>query len=326
MAPEVSVIISAYNAASTLRTCLDSILRQTHVDFEVLCIDDCSSDNSLNILEEYAKNDARVRVFKSPENLGAGNARNLGMTQAKSSFIAFCDADDAFPEQALATLYASVISAQADICVANIAYMDAQLRYFKPHPPMLAAMQIGSAQTVLPDACPPLWIPYCFPRALFRREFLQAHNIQFPNLLRGEDPVFMTHALCMAKKIMVIPDIVYLYRAPEYIKATSGRKVSDYLTHIPLVIDIFNQRGWHKQAALYAYLVAHQFLSLAFFRQFGRGERKKILDFFEILFAQFDTTLDFAPYFDVKDIQRQFSAVRAGFFSFILFKLRERLR
>lgn len=325
MAPQISVIIPIHNAACTLKTCLDSILSQPLKDFEVLCIDDGSHDNSLNILEEYAKKDARVRIFKNPKNLGAGGARNLGLTQAISPFIAFCDADDAFSEQALATLYATAMPTEADICVGNIAYMDPQLRYFIPHPPMMAAMQIGAAGMVSPCAYPPLWIPYFFPRALFRKKFLQTHRIQFPDLLRGEDPFFMAQALCLAKKIMVLPDIVYLYRAPEYIKATSGGKISDYIAHIPIVVDIFLQHGWHKQAALYTYFVAHQFLSLTFFRQFTRTERKNILVFFETLFAQFDMPLDFAPYFDVKDIQRQFSAVRAGFFPFILFKLRERL-
>lgn len=92
-APLVSIIVPVYNAEKYLNRCVDSILSQTMTDFELLLIDDGSKDNSGRICDEYAENDARVRVFHKP-NGGVSSARNLGLDNAKGEWITFVDADD----------------------------------------------------------------------------------------------------------------------------------------------------------------------------------------------------------------------------------------
>ncbi|WP_157151026.1 glycosyltransferase family A protein [Brachyspira sp. SAP_772] len=91
---KVSVIIPVYNVEPYLRECLDSIINQTLKDIEIICIDDCSTDNSYSILEEYAKKDNRIVIIKNEENMGVGYTRNVGEKLAKGEYIHFMDPDD----------------------------------------------------------------------------------------------------------------------------------------------------------------------------------------------------------------------------------------
>lgn len=101
--PLVSVIIPVFNTALQLKRCLDSVLTQSLADFEVICINDGSTDNSLEVLQKYAQKDPRIRIF-SQENKKQGAARNLGVQKAKGKYIFFLDSDDFLPTYALKTL------------------------------------------------------------------------------------------------------------------------------------------------------------------------------------------------------------------------------
>ena len=91
--PDVSVIVPVYNVEKWLRKCVDSILSQTYVDFELILINDGSKDRSLEICREYELTDDRVKVIDGP-NRGSSAARNTGLKQAKGQWIIFCDSDD----------------------------------------------------------------------------------------------------------------------------------------------------------------------------------------------------------------------------------------
>ena len=91
--PKISVIVPVYNVEQYLRICLDSILAQTFQDFEIICINDGSTDNSLKILEEYKQLDDRLVILTQTQS-GAAIARNNGIKQAKGEYIQFLDSDD----------------------------------------------------------------------------------------------------------------------------------------------------------------------------------------------------------------------------------------
>lgn len=91
--PVVSVIIPVYNTEAYLPRCLDSLLAQTYTDFEIICVDDGSTDNSGRICDEYARKDSRIRVVHIP-NGGVSNARNTGLELARGEYILFVDSDD----------------------------------------------------------------------------------------------------------------------------------------------------------------------------------------------------------------------------------------
>lgn len=113
--PQISVIVPVYNAEKTLHRCVDSILAQTFTDFELLLIDDGSTDKSGLIVDEYAEKDSRVRAFHK-ENEGASSARNVGIQQAVGEYSIFLDADDFYcNDEALALLFQNARDNEADI-------------------------------------------------------------------------------------------------------------------------------------------------------------------------------------------------------------------
>ncbi len=113
-APLISVIIPVYNSAKYLLTTLQSVQRQTLKDFEVICIDDGSTDDSPQILEHFSHSDSRF-IFRRQKNAGGSAARNTGLDVAAGKFIAFLDNDDIYHPQYLEVLYRNLIAADADI-------------------------------------------------------------------------------------------------------------------------------------------------------------------------------------------------------------------
>lgn len=91
---KVSVIIPVYNTEKFLRKCLDSVCNQTLQDIEIICINDCSTDGSSEILREYAGKDNRIKLIELFENGGAAKARNIGIDIAHGEYIGFVDSDD----------------------------------------------------------------------------------------------------------------------------------------------------------------------------------------------------------------------------------------
>ncbi|MBQ4352568.1 MAG: glycosyltransferase family 2 protein [Prevotella sp.] len=110
---KVSVLVAVYNGERFLRKCLDSLLRQTLRDIEVICIDDASTDGSLEILREYAEKDERVVVMHLDENKGQAHARNRGLEKARGEYVCMLDCDDWMSDDALASAV-EVFEANAD--------------------------------------------------------------------------------------------------------------------------------------------------------------------------------------------------------------------
>ena len=92
--PKFTIIIPVYNCEQYVGRCLDSVLRQDYGNYEIICIDDCSTDSSLSILKEYGRKDKRITVIESEVNAGALGARRKGVLEAKGEYIIFIDSDD----------------------------------------------------------------------------------------------------------------------------------------------------------------------------------------------------------------------------------------
>lgn len=120
--PEISVIIPVYNASSTIRKCIDSVLCQTFQNFELLLINDGSTDNSGDICEEYARNDCRINVFHQ-NNKGVSATREFGKNRAKGKYSIYVDSDDWIESGMLEALYSKAIFTDADIVICDF-YID----------------------------------------------------------------------------------------------------------------------------------------------------------------------------------------------------------
>ena len=103
--PRISVIITVFNIEKYIEECLDSVLNQTMREIEVICIDDASTDHSLDILNAYAVRDQRVKVIAQTESIGPSTARNIGYRHAKGEYVYQIDGDDYIVEGALERMY-----------------------------------------------------------------------------------------------------------------------------------------------------------------------------------------------------------------------------
>ena len=116
--PKISIIIPIFNSEEFINECLNSLIRQTFKNFEVICINDDSNDNSLTILKEFEKKDERIHIF-SQKNTGAGIARNVGMEKSKGEYLLFLDSDDIFEVIMLEELYAKIKQNEKEIEIWN---------------------------------------------------------------------------------------------------------------------------------------------------------------------------------------------------------------
>ena len=112
---KISIIIPVYNVEPYLRECLDSVINQTLKEIEIICIDDCSTDNSYQILEEYAKKDSRIIVLKNEKNSGQGPSRNRGIKISNGEYIFFMDSDDYISPNFVDELYKTGKQFNSDI-------------------------------------------------------------------------------------------------------------------------------------------------------------------------------------------------------------------
>lgn len=119
MAPEISIIVPVYNVEKYIDRCMDSILRQTFADFELILVDDGSLDQSGTICDEYAEKDNRIRVIHQ-KNRGLSSARNVGLANAGGKYVMFCDSDDYVSDRWCETMYAQIEQQPNALVVSNI--------------------------------------------------------------------------------------------------------------------------------------------------------------------------------------------------------------
>lgn len=124
--PLVSVVMPAYNAARFLRQAVDSVLTQTYSNLELIIVDDCSTDDTLQIMQEYAARDSRVRVIAGEENQGVARVRNRGIQAARGAYIALLDSDDVWVETKLEKQLACAGATRAEIVYCSFDLVDEQ--------------------------------------------------------------------------------------------------------------------------------------------------------------------------------------------------------
>ncbi|MDU9375484.1 Undecaprenyl-phosphate 4-deoxy-4-formamido-L-arabinose transferase [Methanocorpusculaceae archaeon Sp1] len=212
--PKVSVIIPIYNSERYLHQCIDSIIHQTLSDIEIICVDDGSTDVSLNILHEYQYSDDRI-IIVTKENAGAGAARNYGLDIARGEYLSFLDSDDFFDPHFLEKIYNRCLCDNADIGIFKYKkYDDISHRCLQ--------MEFGVFEWYLPTTIPfsaksfpdylfemfqlPAW------NKLFKREFIIHHNLRFQEIYRSNDLLFTLLSLASAETITVLDEVLLYYR------------------------------------------------------------------------------------------------------------------
>lgn len=221
---KISVIIPIYNMEKYLERCLDSIFYQTLSDIEVICIDDGSSDRTIDILNDYDERNHNMRVLHQFRR-GAGVARNRGIEIATGEFIAFMDSDDYYPSNdVLYTLYEGARKNHVSMAGGNMVRVQGTMIKKET---FIDTLYFEECRII---SYRDLQLPYGFYRYIFDAKLLKDNNIFFPDLVRFQDPPFMFSALLAAKKIWVTPKEVYAYREfDKKIDYSSKRVVCDIM-------------------------------------------------------------------------------------------------
>lgn len=188
MSPVVSIIIPVHNVENYIRVCLDSVLNQSFTDFEVICIDDCSSDSSYAILKEYEQRDTRIRVFQNEKNIMASGSRNVGLDNATGEYVYFIDSDDYIDRDYLSELVGMARKSGADITTnLNIKTHSNGNTTVYIHPNMPEIPDEGcflDRKTTIEKAFCVVWM------RIFKRAFIEENQIRFKHLYMVEDNVF----------------------------------------------------------------------------------------------------------------------------------------
>ena len=226
----ISIIVPVYNVEKYIASCLISLQKQSYNNFEVICVDDCSTDKSWSILEDFSKKDNRIKIFKNETNEGPGYCRNKGLTHAIGEYIIYLDSDDYLSFNALELLYYNSKINNSDIVIYKLArFSDLDFNFNTPAFDFSECFDINTdfnkftfnykeiKKHVLNSSFSP-----CLK--FYKRTFLIDNNIFFPTSIKiGEDvPVHVKVLLC-ASEISFVPEFLYNYRLSNLSSSTHNQ-------------------------------------------------------------------------------------------------------
>lgn len=261
----ISIIIPVYKAESYLSKCLDSICGQTYPNLEIICVNDSSPDNSLNILHDYSKRDSRIYVIDK-ENEGVSSARNAGLAAASGEYIMFVDADDWIDLDICQIAVDAVKKYHADVVLWSYVSENKESQSFKTlfsgdkefsedecrqllHRRFVGICGEELAHPELADSLCPVW------GKLYKREVMQRSGARFVDLSEigtYEDGLFNLEVFGEVKKAVYLDKCFYHYRRDNTGSATSGynqylfdrwqnlyQRMAEYITanNLPLIYE-----------------------------------------------------------------------------------------
>lgn len=228
MRPLVSVIIPVYNVEKYLRQCLDSVINQTYRNLEIICINDCTTDSSDKILEEYAKKDPRIIIKKNPQNLGLGLSRNEGIKIANGEYIHCLDSDDWLDEQAYETVLKYF---EKDIDAIRFTYLSHNEITNKIEHINYPSKQFAYKKVNIYDnpECFKLWSPSAWIK-IYRKDFILKNQLFYNDYRCLEDIEYAMRAALKANNLMFIEEPLLHYRAER--KGSLLTKRTSYVSNI----------------------------------------------------------------------------------------------
>ena len=278
--PAITVIIPMYNAAEYVGECLESLLLQTFRNFEVIVVDDCSTDDSVKIVEGYApKFEGQLQITQTETNSGGGGyiPRNIGIKLAKGEYICLLDADDFLLLTALERLYDAAKTFDADVVYTSVYY-----NLVKPNDVFRLSDGMGRAwlkagiedkTELTTDDRHKIFHELLFPGSgegnfrhpwskFVRRDFLIENEIFFPNIVTGGDCIWIINVYAHAKKFLRLPIPLYFYRRYNSGSITrTTRQPEEQLTYwgfalaafIKALVEISNKSDFLRENPFYCY-------------------------------------------------------------------------
>ena len=232
---KVSVVVLVYNTEYYLHECLDSLVNQTLDDIEIICVNDESTDNSLNILKQYARKYDNITIIDQ-KNQGGAVAGNNGLKIAKGEYVAIIDSDDVVVEDAYEKLYKKAKETDSDIVAGKPNKFVGKYQreiVFKHN-------IWDEERTFTVDEFKEIYYDVFYWNKLYRRKLVEEHDIyMIPGKIYADVPLVF-RAYSFADKISIIPDVVYYWRRrdqEDIIKGNSDTSISKSLQDIPNMRD-----------------------------------------------------------------------------------------
>lgn len=206
----ISIIMPLYNAERFLQETLQSIQKQTYRDYELICINDASTDATMDILKSAQARDARIRIYSNEERCGAAKSRNIGISKAKGEYITFLDGDDIFEEEMLLIAYTTAKREALDVLIYEYKHVDSEKIYNKKT--VSRSKEFVEKYCIEPfsvmEQSPDDFLSWTTSpwNKLYRREFVTENQLEFQTLNSSNDVYFVTMALFLAERVMMLND------------------------------------------------------------------------------------------------------------------------
>lgn len=206
MKPQISVIIPSYNSEKYIEAAVDSVLRQTLENFEIIIVDDASSDNTLAILHGKYGDERRIRIFENDINCGQGVARNTALRYASGDYVFFLDSDDTIEPGTLRRMYETAIFKHADIvtCGVKLIGENGQVKPYRSH-----EFETAGGMQALELLAERKISVYIWDK-LYKKELIERHSLCFPSIYQ-EDIIFVMQAIYYCNVVVSIMDGLYNY-------------------------------------------------------------------------------------------------------------------
>lgn len=274
--PLVSIIIPVYNKEFYLRKVIDNIYEQDYKNWELILVDDGSTDNSKIIIDEYANKDKRITVYYQ-SNHGVSYTRNQGMKYAKGEWIWFIDADDIPDKTFLSKTFMSEISEKTDLIVAYYSKVFSDGKKVN--------IVLDEQQYIQSEELPDLFMKYQYDSGfwgylwnkLIRRSLVVDNDLEFEeSLTLAEDLNFMVSVYRKCRSLYIMPEYAMDYTVDA--QNSSALKETDYLKQLKIQRKIYNWIVIQRNRAQYAPFLKRQisyYVAFCFFYGFEKGESCK---------------------------------------------------
>lgn len=243
---KLSVIIPNFNTEQFISRCIESIINQSYKNLEVIIVDDCSTDNSLSIINEYASKYNNIKLIVNENNTGAGYSRNRGISVSTGSYIGFVDSDDWVDTNFYTVLMNRAITEQSDIALGGVKTelnnnISSKIRYNFPYENTISAQM---AVTLLTKCCnQDAFISPMVTNKIYKKTFLEKYKLEFLDNSYNEDDVFSLFALANANKIAIANECYYHYfqRAQSISHNFSRKHIDDLISAFLYIKNNYNK-------------------------------------------------------------------------------------
>lgn len=209
----VSIVLPVYQVEDYIGKCLRTLLAQTYRDIEIICVNDCTMDNSITVIKEYQKQDTRIRLVHHKENRGLGGARNTGIDYARGEYVIFVDSDDYVSEQMVEKLYYAASHTKSDAAVCGMMLVLPEHNLFQQHSAFIYEQlaeekiyQVKREKRVLTD----MWPSAC--NKIFKMSVIRQNKIRFKEQVFYEDHTFFYEYFSCCETFIYIREPLYYYR------------------------------------------------------------------------------------------------------------------